>query len=129
MPTPHLLARAVIRDADHVLVVRANGQPHAFLPGGYREPDEDLEACLRRELHEELGVEARVGRSRNPARRFHAFPFFAAGVPWQFADLWRQTHVWPTSSKRACSSAWIEHRPSEPSVGGSNPPGPASHLQ
>jgi ADP-ribose pyrophosphatase YjhB (NUDIX family) len=54
----------VIRDADHVLVVRANGQPHAFLPGGHREPDEDLEACLRRELHEELGVEARVGRYR-----------------------------------------------------------------
>jgi 8-oxo-dGTP diphosphatase len=64
MPTSHLLARAVIRDDDHVLVVQADGQPHTFLPGGHREAGEGMEACLRRELHEELGVEARVGRYR-----------------------------------------------------------------
>lgn len=60
MPTRHLLARAVIRDADHVLVVQADGQSHTFLPGGHREPDEGLTACLRRELREELGVEAHI---------------------------------------------------------------------
>ena len=64
MPTSHLLARAVIRDDDQVLVVQADGQPHTFLPGGHREVGEGLEACLRRELREELGVEARVGRYR-----------------------------------------------------------------
>lgn len=64
MPTSHLLARAVIRDGDHVLVAQADGQPHTFLPGGHREAGEGLEACLRRELHEELGVEARVGPYR-----------------------------------------------------------------
>jgi len=64
MPTFHLLARAVIRDDDQVLVVRAEGHPHTFLPGGHREDGEGLETCLRRELREELGVEARVGRYR-----------------------------------------------------------------
>lgn len=60
MPTTHLLARAVIRDGDHVLVVQADGQSHTFLPGGHREEGEGVEECLRRELAEELGVQARV---------------------------------------------------------------------
>ncbi|WP_263788310.1 NUDIX domain-containing protein [Salinibacter grassmerensis] len=62
MPTVHLLARAVFREANHVLVVQAEGQPHTFLPGGHREPGEGLEGCLRREIDEELGVRAEVGR-------------------------------------------------------------------
>lgn len=64
MPTVHLLARAVIRDDDRVLVVQADGQSHTFLPGGHREPGESLSACLQRELREELGVEAAVGSYR-----------------------------------------------------------------
>jgi ADP-ribose pyrophosphatase YjhB (NUDIX family) len=54
----------VIRRADRVLVVRAEGQPHTFLPGGHVEPGEGLTGCLRRELREELGVGARVGPYR-----------------------------------------------------------------
>lgn len=61
MPTVHLLARAVIRENDCVLVVQADGQSHTFLPGGHREPGEKMTACLRRELREELAVEANVG--------------------------------------------------------------------
>ena len=64
MPTTHLLARAVIRRTDRVLVVRADGQPHTFLPGGHVEDGEGLEECLRRELREELGVDATVGPYR-----------------------------------------------------------------
>ncbi|MFB6098321.1 MAG: NUDIX domain-containing protein [Salinibacter sp.] len=60
MPAVHLLARAVIRDDDHVLVVRADGQSHTFLPGGHREAGEGMTTCLRRELHEELGVDAQI---------------------------------------------------------------------
>ncbi|PSQ96368.1 MAG: DNA mismatch repair protein MutT [Bacteroidetes bacterium SW_9_63_38] len=64
MATTHLLARAVIRRQDRVLVVRADGQSHTFLPGGHVEDGEGLEECLRRELREELGVASTVGAYR-----------------------------------------------------------------
>lgn len=64
MPTTHLLARAVVRDAGHVLLVQAEDQAHTFLPGGHVEADEGLVECLRRELREELGVKANVGSYR-----------------------------------------------------------------
>lgn len=62
MTTTHLLARAVIWRDRRVLVVRAEGQEHTFLPGGHVEEGEGLEGCLRRELWEELGVESSVKR-------------------------------------------------------------------
>ena len=62
MATTHLLARAVIRRGDRVLLVRADGNAHTFLPGGHVEEGEGLEGCLRRELREELGIESRVER-------------------------------------------------------------------
>lgn len=64
MATTHLLARAVIRRKNRVLVVRAEGQSHTFLPGGHVEEGEGLETCLRRELREELGVESQIGAYR-----------------------------------------------------------------
>lgn len=60
MAVSHILSRAVIRDEGRVLVVRAEGQLHTFLPGGHREEGEGLEHCLRRELDEELGVQAQI---------------------------------------------------------------------
>lgn len=61
MPTTHLLARAVVRKNGQLLVVRAKGQSHTFLPGGHHEGGEGMEACLRRELWEELGTRVTVG--------------------------------------------------------------------
>lgn len=62
MPTSHLLARAVIRKKDHVLVVQADGQSHTFLPGGHHEEGEGMATCLRRELGEELGIHPTIRR-------------------------------------------------------------------
>lgn len=91
----HLLARAVIRKDNHVLVVQAEGQPHTFLPGGHREAREGMEACLRRELHEELGVNAAVGAylgsvehrwDRDGERQYELNHCFAVSAPSLTAD-------------------------------------------
>ena len=57
-------AALVFRDGKLLITQR---QPEAHLgglwefPGGKREPDETFEACLARELREELGIEVAVG--------------------------------------------------------------------
>ncbi len=63
---PHYeVTAAVIQKDDQVLITR---RPiHGLLgglwefPGGKRQPGEELPACLKREIREELGVEIRVG--------------------------------------------------------------------
>jgi 8-oxo-dGTP diphosphatase len=59
------VAAAVIRRDGRYLVTRRRPTQHLAglweFPGGKREPGESPETCLRRELREELGVEARVG--------------------------------------------------------------------
>jgi mutator protein MutT len=60
------VAAALIQDAAgrYLLARRRQGTHLAGLwefPGGKREPGETVEACLRRELREELGAEFAVG--------------------------------------------------------------------
>jgi 8-oxo-dGTP pyrophosphatase MutT (NUDIX family) len=57
-----ILARAVIVRRGRFLVAHGVGAGHTYLPGGHAEPGEGLRACLVRELREELGVRAEVGR-------------------------------------------------------------------
>jgi 8-oxo-dGTP diphosphatase len=59
-----VLAAVVERDGAFLLTRRLEGTHLAGtweFPGGKCEPDESHEACLRRELIEELGVDAEIG--------------------------------------------------------------------
>jgi mutator protein MutT len=60
-----VLAAIVERDGRFLLTRRLKGThlPDVWeFPGGKCEPGETHEACLRRELEEELGVDATIGR-------------------------------------------------------------------
>jgi ADP-ribose pyrophosphatase YjhB (NUDIX family) len=62
--TPQLRVGAIIARDDRTLLVehRKRGQRYWVLPGGRLQGNETLDAALRRELREELALEARVGR-------------------------------------------------------------------
>jgi 8-oxo-dGTP diphosphatase len=64
-PLPHIIvAAAVVRRGDAYLLTRRLKGTHLEglweFPGGKCEPGEALDACLRREIVEELGVHAHV---------------------------------------------------------------------
>jgi ADP-ribose pyrophosphatase YjhB (NUDIX family) len=62
--TPQLRVAGLVVRADQLLLVehRKRGQRYWVLPGGRLQGNETLEAALRRELREELALEARVGQ-------------------------------------------------------------------
>jgi 8-oxo-dGTP diphosphatase len=60
-----VVTAAILEDHDRYFVTRRQGGVHLEglweFPGGKCEPGESLEDCLRRELKEELGVDAVIG--------------------------------------------------------------------
>ena len=91
--TTVVVTAAVIEREGRVLVTRRLSGTHLEglweFPGGKCEPGESLEACLRRELREELAVDAIIGsellstRHAYPERKveLHFFAVTAAGEP------------------------------------------------
>ncbi|WEM45002.1 NUDIX domain-containing protein (plasmid) [Photobacterium sp. DA100] len=57
----HYVARGLIRDGGHILLVRAIGDTMTFLPGGHIEFGESAPVALARELREEASIAAKVG--------------------------------------------------------------------
>jgi mutator protein MutT len=64
MPILDVAAALVFRDGK-LLITQRHADAHLGglweFPGGKREPNETFEACLARELREELGIEVAVG--------------------------------------------------------------------
>ena len=58
LPIVDKVAWIHLRDG-RVLSTRSRGKDTYYLPGGKREPGESDEACLRREIREELNVNLR----------------------------------------------------------------------
>lgn len=59
-PATEIIARAVVRRDDQILLARQRTKTWSFLPGGHVEPGERVEAALVRELAEGLGTEATI---------------------------------------------------------------------
>jgi mutator protein MutT len=88
-----VVTAAVIEQNGHLLVTRRLENTHLAgtweFPGGKCEPGEDHDTCLRRELREELGVDARIGSLllsttyRYPARtvQLHFYRCEVLGTP------------------------------------------------
>lgn len=59
-----VVAALIVRDSRVLICQRTQEQTMPFkweFPGGKVEPEEELRAALRRELEEELGIEATIG--------------------------------------------------------------------
>jgi 8-oxo-dGTP diphosphatase len=77
-PSPRVIevAAALIERGGRVLIAKRPETAHLAglweFPGGKREPGESFEACLAREVREELGVEVTVGEEVRQVR--HGYP-------------------------------------------------------
>ena len=59
----HVATGALLTDRDgRVLLVKPNYRPHWLIPGGMADDGEPPEQACARELHEELGLQATIGR-------------------------------------------------------------------
>jgi len=70
------VAAALILHGGHLLITRRHAAAHLGglweFPGGKREPGETFRQCLKREIHEELGIEISTGELFESVT--HAYP-------------------------------------------------------
>jgi len=102
---PIVVAAAVVERDGRVLVTRRLPGTHLEgyweFPGGKCEPGETLEACLRRELQEELAVDATVGpeilvTSHTDTERRVELHFFSVTLGGEPAPQLGQEMQWTT---------------------------------
>ncbi len=87
-----IVAAAVVIENGKVLLSRRKKGTHLAgkweFPGGKAEPGEDPRAALRRELDEELGIQARVGEIVDVT--FHRYDDADKAVLLLFFEAWRE---------------------------------------
>jgi 8-oxo-dGTP diphosphatase len=85
---------AVIERGGRFLLTRRHKDSHLGglweFPGGKCEPDETHEACLARELREELGAESRIGGEILAVR--HDYPDRSVRLHFRRCDLLTEPH-------------------------------------
>ncbi len=95
-----MVTAAVIEKDGKILIARRKKGDHLEgqweFPGGKVEPGETPEACLKRELREEFGIEAEVGefiRSSRFSYRHLAIELLAYRASWTAGDLEVKAHA------------------------------------
>ncbi len=105
------VAAGVVFRAGQVLITQRRSDDHLGglweFPGGKREPGESFQACLQRELREELGIEVQVGEWLDSVT--HAYPEKTVHLRF-YRCAWRrheprvlgcQAFAWVTASQLA----------------------------
>ena len=95
MPVIDVAAALVFRDGE-LLITQRQADAHLGglweFPGGKREPNETFEACLTRELREELGIEVEVGELVESLT--HAYPEKTVHLKF-YRCVWKQHEPQP----------------------------------
>jgi mutator protein MutT len=95
MPVIDVAAALVFRNGK-LLITQRHADAHLGglweFPGGKREPNETFEACLSRELREELGIEVAVGELVESL--IHAYPEKTVHLKF-YRCLWREIEPQP----------------------------------
>lgn len=95
-PPIEVIARALIRRQNAILVCRNLGSGYCYLPGGHVEFGEEARSALARELLEECGLPSRIGplllvteeRFASGKRRHHEVNLVFRAMPTQAARRW-----------------------------------------
>lgn len=103
------MAAGIILHEDRILICqRHHSDPYGLeweFPGGKAEPQEDLKESLRRELAEELSIQAQVGdqvfrlRHRYPDRYVEVTFFLILSYEGEVSNRVFETVEWATRSK------------------------------
>ena len=107
-PIPHYLVTAAVIQHDHQVLI-AQRPEHGLLgglwefPGGKQQPDEDLVACLKREIGEELGAEIEVDQQLGIYK--HAYTHFRVTLHAYYCKLQNGTQPQPVQVQ---ALRWVE---------------------
>lgn len=75
---PKIRVSAIIIDNKKILMLLGKGYPELWTPGGKIEVNERDEDCLRRELHEEIGVTLQAATF---FKEYSTYSFYDPAVP------------------------------------------------